>query len=176
MKKVMLTVSLILLSVSVFAQKIIENPKFSATTADYVKITRIELQDTITRIDFEVEYFPNWWIYISSTETYIQNSQGGDKSSYWVQKGLMDEQHKTPQSGKNSTLYIFPQSIPQSSQLIIWNQNGKYSILNSAQKNIFHSFPRKYRGTGFAQMAAMNGFMEFMIIALYTRGNSGRKF
>lgn len=109
MKKLLLLVSFTLISLSLFAQTVIENPRYAATTANYVKITKIELQDTLTKIDFEVSYFPNWWIRVSSSETYIQNSNGGDK--YYVKRAegiKLDENHWTPESGMNKYTLYFP--------------------------------------------------------------------
>jgi thiol-disulfide isomerase/thioredoxin len=147
MKKVMLTVSLILLSVSVFAQKIIENPKFSATTADYVKITRIELLDTITRMDFEVEYFPNWWIYISSTETFIQNSEGGDKLLILGAEGInLDEQHKTPQSGKNFYTLYFPPIDLSVKAIDYLESEWKIFDIELSPKEVFSFIPEELQG------------------------------
>jgi hypothetical protein len=74
MKKISMLTFIALIGLNVFAQKTIVNPKFSATSANYVKITKIELLDTATVIDFEVTYFPKWWINISTDKTYIQNS------------------------------------------------------------------------------------------------------
>ncbi len=109
MKKHLLALLISTLSFPVFSQKIIENPKFSATTAPYVKITRIELQDTTTVLDFEVEYFPGWWIQVSSSETYIQNSEGGDKHYVTRAEGIeLDKRVNTPENGKNIYTLYFP--------------------------------------------------------------------
>lgn len=109
MKKHLLALLISILSFPLFSQKIIENPKFSATTAPYVKITRIELQDTTTVLDFDVEYFPGWWIQVSSTETYIQNSEGGDKHYVTRAKGIeLDKRVNTPENGKNIYTLYFP--------------------------------------------------------------------
>jgi thiol-disulfide isomerase/thioredoxin len=108
MKQNVILTSMLLISSSLFAQKIIENPEFSATTANYVKITKIELHDTITKIDFKVNYFPKWWIQVLSDKTFIQNSDGGEK--YYVKRaeGIeLNEKHWTPESGVNNyTLYF----------------------------------------------------------------------
>jgi thiol-disulfide isomerase/thioredoxin len=108
MKQILILTSLLLISSSLFSQEIIENPGFSATTANYVKITKIELHDTITKIDFKVNYFPKWWIQVLSDKTFIQNSDGGEK--YYVKRaeGIeLNEKHWTPESGVNNyTLYF----------------------------------------------------------------------
>ncbi|WP_029489376.1 hypothetical protein [Ochrovirga pacifica] len=58
MKKILLVFAFALVGHVLHAQKIIKNPEFSATTATNVKIKKIELYDTITKIDFEVKYYP----------------------------------------------------------------------------------------------------------------------
>lgn len=109
MKQILILTTLTLIGLNLFAQKIIENPDFSATTANNVKITKVELQDTATIIDFEVQYFPKWWISISSEKTYIQNSDGGEKLYVTMAKGLeLDKRHTTPKSGVNIYTLYFP--------------------------------------------------------------------
>lgn len=109
MKKLLLTTALTLTSIYLSAQAVIENPRFSATTASYVKIKKIELRDTTTKIDFEVVYTPNWWISVSSDETYIQNSKGGEKLYVKRAEGIkLNEQHWTPESGVNAYTLYFP--------------------------------------------------------------------
>lgn len=98
-----------LISLLSFSQTVIDNPKFSATTAGYVKITKIELHDTVTIIDFEVDYKPKWWIQVMEDETYIQNSKGGEKLYVESARGIkLNEQHNTPESGKNIYTLYFP--------------------------------------------------------------------
>lgn len=110
MKRLLAAILFIFSGLSLLAQRIVENPKFSATTAEYVKIKRITLSDTVTKIDFEVKYFPNWWIKVSSTETYIRNSDGGEKNFVKRAEGIkLNELHWTPEIGVNLySLYFSP--------------------------------------------------------------------
>lgn len=92
-----------------FGQKTIKNPRFSATTAEFVKITKIELQDTVTIIDFEVTFIPKWWIMVSTNDTYIQDSNGGEK--YYVKSAdgiVLNERKWTPEDGVNVYTLYFP--------------------------------------------------------------------
>ena len=147
MIKVLSLAILILLSLPIFSQRVIENPKFSATTANFVKITRIELQDTATRIDFEVEYFPNWWIIISSTESYIQNSQGGDKLLITGAEGIkLDERHKTPPSGKNIYTLYFPPIDPSVGSIDYLESSWKIFDIELSPKEHFSLIPEKLQG------------------------------
>lgn len=109
MKKLLVLIAISLAGYYSPAQVIVENPKFAATTASYVKIAKIELRDTVTIIDFEVTYTPGWWIRVSSTETYIQNSSGGEKFYVTGAEGIvLNEQHWTPESGLNAYALYFP--------------------------------------------------------------------
>lgn len=109
MKNLSILFLLTVVSLSLSAQTIIENPQFSATTAEYVKIKKIELHDTVTKVDFEVTYFPNWWIRVLASETYFQNSNGEEK--YYVKRAegiQLEEHHWTPESGVNNYTLYFP--------------------------------------------------------------------
>jgi thiol-disulfide isomerase/thioredoxin len=110
MKKILILTTLaLMIDLGTFGQKTIDNPKFSATTANYVRITKIELQDTATIIDFEVKFFPKWWISISTDKTYIQNSNGGEKLYLKRADGIiLNEKHWTPESGINVYTLYFP--------------------------------------------------------------------
>ncbi len=109
MKKFLLLFWLTLIGISLSAQTIVENPRFAATTVSYVKITKIELHDSLTKIDFETTYFPNWWIRVSSEDTYIQNSEGGEKLYVTRAEGIkLNEEHWTPESGMNKYTLYFP--------------------------------------------------------------------
>jgi thiol-disulfide isomerase/thioredoxin len=91
-----------------FAQRVIENPNFKGTTASYIKILKIELTDTATAIDFRVHFSPNMWIRVPS-DTYIQNSAGGDKLFVRSAKGIkINEEHFTPENGVNEYTLYFP--------------------------------------------------------------------
>ncbi len=87
MNKISLTSVFILLTFFLSAQKVIVNPSFKGTTANYVKIKRIELRDTATVIDFETHSRPKSWISIPK-ETWIQNSNGGEKLYVKSSKGI----------------------------------------------------------------------------------------
>jgi thiol-disulfide isomerase/thioredoxin len=107
-KQILSLTFLLLISSSLFAQKIIENPVFSAATVNYVKITKIELHDTVTKVDFEVKFIPKWWIQVSSEETFIQNSNGGEKHYVQRAEGIqLNERHWTPESGVNNYSLYF---------------------------------------------------------------------
>jgi len=109
MKKFLLLLLIHLSCIISFSQIIVEEPKFSATTAPYVKITKIELHDTVTIMDFEVTFKPKWWIQVLEDQTYIQDSKGSEKWYVTGAKGIkLNEKHYTPESGKNIYTLYFP--------------------------------------------------------------------
>ncbi|QDH80780.1 TlpA family protein disulfide reductase [Echinicola soli] len=88
---------------------VIENPIHGGTTSPYVKITQLELRDTTTVLHFRVTYRPGWWINVSSSETHIKNSTGGE--GHYVQKaeGInLDEKHTMDESGVHQYTLYFP--------------------------------------------------------------------
>jgi thiol-disulfide isomerase/thioredoxin len=108
MKKIILFTLFVLFICNGFAQKTIEWPFFKGTTASYIKILKIELTDTATVMDFRVHFSPNMWIRVPS-DTYIQNSVGGDKLFVRSAKGIkINEEHFTPENGVNDYTLYFP--------------------------------------------------------------------
>ena len=108
MRKIILFNLFVLFVCTGFAQKTINWPVFKGTTANYIKILKIELTDTATVIDFRVHFSPNMWIRVPS-DTYIQNSAGGDKLFVRSAKGIkINEEHFTPENGVNDYTLYFP--------------------------------------------------------------------
>jgi thiol-disulfide isomerase/thioredoxin len=107
MRKIILFTSLCFFVFSVYAQTI-EWPVFKGTTASYIKILKIVLTDTATVMDFRVHSTPKMWIRVPS-DTYIQNSAGGDKLFVRSAKGIkINEEHFTPENGVNDYTLYFP--------------------------------------------------------------------
>ncbi len=147
MKKVLFIIPFFLLNLSIFSQKIITSPKFSATTSNFVKITRIELQDTLTKIDFEVDYFPNWGIIINSKETYIQNSNGGEKLYVKGAEGIkLNEMHKTPENGKNVYSLYFPPIDQSVGSIDYLEESWKIFDIELIPKISYSLIPETLRG------------------------------
>jgi thiol-disulfide isomerase/thioredoxin len=95
-----------------FAQKVIENPAFQATTSNNVVITRIDLQDTCTILHFKVT-FPAGQSINLPKESFIQPAEGGDKlivtraeGAELVKPIIIDE------SGELSYRLFFPKLDP----------------------------------------------------------------
>lgn len=78
MKKFIYVICSLLFVLNGFGQKIIENPAFSATSVNNLKLQKVYLYDTVTKIDFELKVRKGVKIGIPK-DTYIQNSAGGEK-------------------------------------------------------------------------------------------------
>ncbi len=89
--------------------KVIEDPVFGGTEAPYVQITKLELRDTCTVLDFKVDYHPGWWIQVNSDKTHIKNSEGG-KSLYVVKADeiTLNKKHWMDDSGSHRYTLYFP--------------------------------------------------------------------
>ncbi len=146
MNKIIITSVLVLLAISLSAQKVIENPSFKSTTANYVKITRIELQDTATVIDFETHYRPGSWISIPK-DTWIQDSNGGEKLLVKGSRGIpISERHTMPENGiAIYTLYFPPVGEDVKTIDYLENQWKTYGIELERQER-FSIFPEPLLG------------------------------
>jgi thiol-disulfide isomerase/thioredoxin len=78
MKRLVFSTLLCFLGLNAFSQKVIENPKFVATTSSYVTVTKIELQDTCTILSFKVTYPAGQSINIAKG-SYIQPNSAGQQ-------------------------------------------------------------------------------------------------
>lgn len=112
MKRIFLLILICLIGLSSYAQKIINNPKFHAATADNVSITRIELQDTCTILHFTVMEPPGGSFNIPP-ESYIQPSDGGEKLQVLRAVGAnLGESVSVSETGKVSYKLFFPALKP----------------------------------------------------------------
>jgi thiol-disulfide isomerase/thioredoxin len=108
MNRFIITFVLFLLATSISAQKVIERPSFKGTTANYIKVLKVELTDTATAIDFRIHFTPNRWIRVPK-ETWIQDSNGGEKLYVKSATGIeIDAEHFTPENGINDYTLYFP--------------------------------------------------------------------
>lgn len=82
MKKIFFSLVVLLVTCSVFSQKIIDKPDYGLSTIPG-SITKIELTDEATILHFYIKYPAGAWISIPK-ESYIQDVTGGEK--YFVTK------------------------------------------------------------------------------------------
>jgi len=108
MKKILFFLIASFLSLASFSQIVVENPQFSATTIKNVNITKVILYDTVTAVEFKANYIPHHGFWGPSKNTYIQNSQGGEKLFLKRAEGIPLDSLTTPESGNKVYTLFFP--------------------------------------------------------------------
>ncbi|MDD3323477.1 MAG: TlpA disulfide reductase family protein [Paludibacter sp.] len=147
MKKISISLLLCLLILNSYSQKIIENPYFSATTAPYVKITKIELSDTATIMSFDVTFFPKWSISLSSKKTYIQDSKGGEKLYVKRAEGIeLDKKITSSVTGRNIYKLFFPPLNKNTTLIDYMEDQWKIFDIEVVHQQHFSIVPQELKG------------------------------
>lgn len=134
------------ISMAVSAQKVIENPSFKGTTANYVRILKIELHDTATVIDFRVDFKPGSWISVPE-ETWIQDSRGGEKLYVKSAIGIpIGERHTTPENGINRYTLYFPPLGDEVETIDYLEVKWKIYEIDLGRREKFSIFPEPLLG------------------------------
>jgi thiol-disulfide isomerase/thioredoxin len=108
MKKIKLSVLMLLASFSIFAQSVIENPKIGFSTAPNAKLTKVEITDSATVLYFNTTYTPGNWISIPD-KTFIQEDGAGNKFYIRKTEGIpLNDLYFMPASGQVSYKLFFP--------------------------------------------------------------------
>jgi thiol-disulfide isomerase/thioredoxin len=150
MKKLLFLSALFLISINLFSQKIIENPSFSASTAHYVSIAKIELYDSVTIVDFEVTFRPKQWIQVNKDKTYIQDSNGGEKLYVKRADGIeLNERHWTPESGINNYTLYFPAIDNNVESIDFMEEEWKIFDIDLVGKESVSFIPEEIQGNWF---------------------------
>lgn len=108
MRKTLLLTSVLLLTVNLLAQKVIENPYFEVKNSGIDNITRIELSDKDTRVHVHTTFLHNWWVKFPRG-TFIQ-PVGSDQKliATGIEKGEFDKEIYMPESADSTFVLIFP--------------------------------------------------------------------
>ena len=147
MKKIIISLILCLVTLNSYSQKTIHNPYFTATTAQYVKITKIELSDTSTILSFDVTYFPKSWIKVNAKETYIQDSRGGEKLYVKSAEGIeLDKEITTPESGRNIYKLFFPTVDKNTTSLDFIEERWRIFDIDVVPQEHFSIIPQELKG------------------------------
>ena len=87
---------------------IINNPSYKSSSTPYVRISRVELSEASTILNFHVTFTPGWWIEIQP-DTYIEANNSGEKLFIERTDGIpLGERHYMPESGEMDYKLIFP--------------------------------------------------------------------
>lgn len=126
----------VLTVVTVFGQRVVENPVFGGRTTESRNITAIELSDTATVVCMELVYRPNLWIVVDSL-SYIRTSDGKDKLPVKQAVGIpLNEKFLMPESGRLPFKFIFPPLTQESDYIDLIGEDGDgiYDIALTAAK------------------------------------------
>ena len=139
MKKTFLSALIMLFSISLcFAQTTVLNPKTGFSTAGNLKLTKIELSDTATILNFDVNARPKDWISVPG-KTFIQPINSSEKYYVKYSEGIeIDKKFIMPESGKTSYRLFFS-ALPKGTEAIDFgeaNDGGTWFIYDIALKAI----------------------------------------
>ena len=108
MKAIFLTIIALCFSIMSFSQTIIESPNTGISTAQNLRITKIERTDSTTVLSFYIKYPPGNWISIPRG-SYIQPVGSKEKLFITDTEGIpLDEQYIIQESGEKTYAAIFP--------------------------------------------------------------------
>ena len=115
MKKITTFLCFSFICLNLFSQRVITNPKFTATTASNVQITRITISDTATVLDFTVRLTPKSWM-LFAKDNYIAATSGTDKmysKAAIGYQGNLGDKWFMPDSGVVHFSLVYPPIDPK---------------------------------------------------------------
>jgi thiol-disulfide isomerase/thioredoxin len=134
MKKILVFFFILGIPVILFSQKI-ESPKTGLTTASYVTIKSIEINDTATIIDFHTKYRPGYWIQIPE-DTFIKSPDDTVKLYIISTAGIpLGDKFTMPPSGETEYTLIFPSVDPSVARIDYGEDQGSWQIYDIQIKN-----------------------------------------
>jgi len=171
MKKINLLLLTLLLSVAVYAQTIIEKPRYGLSTARTVNIVKIEVADTATVLYFHTTEKPGNWIYIPQ-QTYIQPLNDTNKLFVVASDGIpLNGKFVMTASGAVDYKLIFPK-IAKSVNKVDYgeaNSGGNWFIYDIEMKPSSDNSipPQELTGNWFNQTTGNWELSLFDTIAIY---------
>lgn len=127
-----LLLSLCLLSsLSIKAQKVIENPAYDYCSTGILEIKKVELSDKDTRISFKATFSPHWWIKLSS-ESYLTDKDGesGKKYKFLSAEGMIMDKREanwTPECGFQEYTLVF-EPLPEGTETFNYIEKDKWDM------------------------------------------------
>jgi thiol-disulfide isomerase/thioredoxin len=152
MKKTLFFLVVLAMTIDIFAQNIILNPKTGMSVGNNSIINKVVLTDSTTSLFFTTNYTPGWWISIPK-ETYIQPN-GGEKIYIKRTEGIpLNERYTMPASGQVSYVLIFP-AVSKATTTIDYgegNEGGSWFIYDIQIKpaKTTQLLPAELRGNWF---------------------------
>lgn len=108
MKNIIIVLLFVLMSITSFAQKVINNPSVEASLTGIFYINKIELFENETKLEVQSKFLPNWYVHFPA-RIFIKDSDTGKKYSIIKVEGVeFDEKVYMPESGEQTFTLIFP--------------------------------------------------------------------
>lgn len=150
MKKITTTLLLVILTLTAFAQKVVENPDYGMSSLPG-SITKIEVLDTTTILYFNIKFRAGSKFLIPK-ETFIQDLDGGDKLFIIDAKGVeISKWEIVPESGSLNYALYFPKLNPDVKTIDFGENNsgGNWDIYDIviAESEADSKIPKKLRGS-----------------------------
>ena len=167
MRKTFVTLMVGLIYLNAFSQKTIDNPKFSTATTPYVKITEIELYDTVTVLNLEITRYPKMSGKVASDKTYIQDSKGGNKLFVKHACIAQSKYQNPPEPGKNFYTLYFP-PLEKSTETIDFDEEAwKIFEIQIVPQKLLSVIPERLQGNWLRTDGSNEwayGFLDNMVI------------
>ena len=114
MKKIVISVFFLMISVLSYSQtiteerKIIDNPLYEVKSSGIYNVTKIELGDAETRLTIHSTFIPGWWVSFSKDDIIRDSETGKTYQLTGIEGGELDKQIPMPASGDSTVVLIFP--------------------------------------------------------------------
>jgi len=151
MKKALIVITILMLSLFTYSQSILENPKVGMCSVSKLTIEKVELFDTATVLWFHVKSEPGKWINVPKN-TYIQPI--GSKEKLYVLSALgikLDEHYTMPESGEVNYKLTFPRIDKFESKIDFVDSESDWYIYDVQVKPELKksTIPEKLKGNWF---------------------------
>lgn len=110
MKKTTSLLLFLLFSICIFASKpqIIENPSYEVKTSGIYNVSKVELNDTTTRLYIHNTFLPSWWVEFSKEDIIIDSKTKKSYKPIAIEGTEFDKKLWMPKSGDSTIVLIFP--------------------------------------------------------------------
>lgn len=184
MRNVLLNL-LLLCTVVMQAQTVIENPTFKARSGSINNITKIERNATCTKLYIRAIFRPGWWIRVEK-DHYLQDVTTGKKYPLIGTEGItLNKKTTMPKSGTMDFILLFA-PLPKETQTIHWvspndTEGNVFDIALTTKKKKKNDPLQFIRGNWFtsdAQNSWTAGFYDSLAIVqnrMYTYQQISKK-
>lgn len=110
MKKSASVLLFLLFSICIFASKpnVIENPSYEVKNSGIYNVSKVELNDTTTRLYIHNTFLPNWWVEFSKEDVIIDSKTKKSYKPIAIEGTEFNKKLWMPKSGDSTIVLIFP--------------------------------------------------------------------